>query len=175
MPTEVLVSEYSRIDPRRYRTALGRFPTGVTIITAKSDHGEYAGVTCNSFNSLSLDPPLVLWSLDRAARSRPTFERAEMFGVNVLSVEQRELAVRFATPSPNKFEGVAFREGLEEIPVFPGSAAVLKCRRRSVAPEGDHLLFVGEVVYYSWDPERRPLLYADGHYGAVAGEPTSSG
>src|SRR5258708_1929476 len=110
-----------QIDKRALRTALGSFATGVTVITASNADGVLVGVTANSFSSVSLAPPMVLWSLDNAAYSRPVFEAADSFAVNILAVEQAELSNRFASKGEfDKFEGMAFRRGLGGAAVFDG-------------------------------------------------------
>src|SRR5438309_9747662 len=128
-----------------FRAALGMFATGVTVVTALDADGKPVGVTANSFNSVSLDPPLVLWSLARNAASMAVFQQGSHYAINILASNQRALAERFGRRSVNRFAGVAFDAGAGGAPVLQGSAAVFECRNRSRYEEGDHVIFVGEV------------------------------
>ncbi len=132
---------------RQLRDALGEFATGVTIIATCPADGACTGFTANSFNSVSLDPPLVVWSLNRRASQLSAFERTEAYSVNVLTSRQQALAVRFATLRGNRFADVVFRRGTTGAPLIDGCGAWFECRHHSVTPAGDHLLFVGEVVH----------------------------
>jgi flavin reductase (DIM6/NTAB) family NADH-FMN oxidoreductase RutF/DNA-binding MarR family transcriptional regulator len=135
------------MDPQAFRHALGHFATGVTIVTTCSSSGEKIGVTANSFNSVSMDPPLVLWSLDKRAHSLAAYEDAEHFVVNILAADQVSLSNRFATRgSVDKFQGVACTEGVGGAPVLAGCAAYFQCRKSFTYEGGDHLILVGEVV-----------------------------
>ena len=148
----------------QFRAALGMFATGVTIVTARDAHGTPIGLTANSFNSVSLDPPLVLWSLSREAGSMPHFTRGSHYAINILSAEQRELAERFSRREPDRFAGVAFREGSAGAPVLEGAAAVFECFNRSRYAEGDHVIFVGEVEHCEQRPGAQPLIVHGGRY-----------
>ncbi|HEX8010518.1 MAG TPA: flavin reductase family protein [Casimicrobiaceae bacterium] len=147
---------------RQFRDALAQFATGVTIITARAPHG-FVGFTANSFNSVSLDPPLVIWSLGLHSRSLAAFEAAEAYAVNVLGHDQVKLARRFSRPHTDRFAGVAFRLGEAGAPLIEGCAAWLECRHHALHPAGDHMLFIGEVVASA---HRRvlPLLWHGGRY-----------
>ncbi|HET9762605.1 MAG TPA: flavin reductase family protein [Casimicrobiaceae bacterium] len=147
---------------RRFRDALAQFATGVTIITAPAPHG-FVGFTANSFNSVSLDPPLVIWSLSRHSRSLAAFEGAEHYAVNVLAADQVALARRFSRPHLDRFAGVAFTLGAHGAPLIEGCAAWLACRHHALHPAGDHMLFIGEVVAAA---HRRaaPLLWHGARY-----------
>ena len=147
-----------------FRAALGMFATGVTIVTTRDAAGKPIGVTANSFNSVSLSPPLVLWSLARIAGSMPTFERGSHYAVNILAADQHRLAERFSGKSMNRFAGVAFREGAGGAPVLEGSAAVFECFNRSQYEEGDHVIFVGEVEHCSRREGATPLIFHGGRY-----------
>ena len=149
------------------RGALGRFGTGVTIVTTVSREGVPVGVTANSFNSVSLDPPIVLWSLRTRSPSLAAFDEAGRFVVNVLAREQLALSRRFASSQADKFSGVAFEAGLGGLPVLGGCAAVFQCRTEQRLEVGDHILFLGRVEAY----EHRPgptLLYCHGRYAEAA-------
>ena len=150
--------------PQSFRAALGRFATGVTIVTARADDGRLVGLTANSFNSVSLAPPLVLWSLSRRSQSLPVFHAGTHYAINVLSAQQRELAERFATPGVDRWQGVAYTEGAAGAPLLNGAVAVFECFNRSRYEEGDHVIFVGEVERCRHQTDVTPLLYHGGRF-----------
>ena len=139
-------------DQRQFRDALAQFPTGVTIVCARAPHQvggpypRYVGFTANSFNSVSLDPPLILWTIAARSASLAAFEAAERYAVNVLSAEQADLARRFSRPHVDRFAGVAHRLGWSDAPLIDGCVAWLECRHHARHAAGDHVVFVGEVV-----------------------------
>jgi flavin reductase (DIM6/NTAB) family NADH-FMN oxidoreductase RutF len=147
-----------------FRAALGQFATGVTIVTACDAQGQLVGLTANSFNSVSLTPPLVLWSLARQSTSMPGFLSAGSYAINVLAADQRLLAERFARKGIDRFEGTSWRPGLSGAPVIEGAVAVFECRHRSQYDEGDHVIFVGEVQHCRRRVGARPLLYHGGRF-----------
>lgn len=147
-----------------FRAALGMFATGVTIVTARASDGTLVGLTANSFNSVSLSPRLVLWSLGQKAGSMPVFSRGSHYAINILAADQKELAQRFATRDIDRFAGVAWREGAGGAPVLDGVAAVFECANRSQYEEGDHVIFVGEVESCSRREGAQPLIYHGGRY-----------
>jgi len=147
-----------------FRAALATFATGVTIVTARNAEGQPVGLTANSFNSVSLDPPLVLWSLSRQAGSMPAFERGSHYAINVLDAEQHALAERFSKKRADRFLGVAMREGASGTPILEGAAAVFECFNRSRYEEGDHVIFVGEVEHCAHRAGARPLIFHGGRY-----------
>jgi flavin reductase (DIM6/NTAB) family NADH-FMN oxidoreductase RutF len=157
-----LLSEET-FDPRQLRNALGRFATGVTVVTTQTPSGKLEGLTVNSFSALSLDPPLVLWSIRKAAPSLPGFLAASRFAVNVLSADQRKLAADFATPSLDKFADVPFAIGKIGCPIFPGSIAVFECETENTLEGGDHLIFIGRVAAASYR-DGAPLVFSSGEY-----------
>ena len=158
-------------DKRDFRNALGCFATGVTVITAQADDGERVGLTANSFSSLSLDPPLVLWSIDRRAFSLPVFERASHFAVNILSETQIELANRFATKGElDKFAGVTVRSGAGDAPVLAGCSATFECAAHAVLDGGDHCIIVGRVERFEASG-KRALVYHQGAYSVSERHP----
>lgn len=161
------VTEAGPEDALALRSALGRFATGVTVITTCDDEGNLEGLTANSFGALSLDPPLVLWNLQRTARSLPRFAAADYFTVNVLSEAQERLARHFATTARNKFQGIPFEAGLGDCPVLPGSLAVIGCKQVRRVDAGDHVIFIGEVIGFS-QSEGRPLIFNSGQYHELA-------
>ena len=150
-------------DARQLRDALGRFPTGVTVITTQAPDGRLEGLTANSFSALSLDPPLVLWSLNRRSASMAGFQQSGHFAINVLSAAQSALSHRFATPQPNKFEGVGFELGLGGSPLLDGVLARFECQTQDTIEGGDHLLFVGRVHRISYG-RGEPLIFSSGRY-----------
>jgi flavin reductase (DIM6/NTAB) family NADH-FMN oxidoreductase RutF len=132
-------------DARHFREALSQFATGVTVITTRLADGSFLGLTASSFNSVSLDPPLVLWSLGQNANSLPIFTENSHYVINVLAADQADLAERFSRRLSNRFEGVEFALSRTGLPILKGVAAWFECHNRSRYPEGDHVIFVGEV------------------------------
>src|SRR3982751_3013547 len=163
-PANEFASDTSAIDPRDFRTALGTFGTGVTIVTAMSADGKPYGVTCNSFASVSLNPPLVLWSLGMFSQGLSIFQNATHFAVNVLDVSQQELALTFAKSAGEKFTGVDWKPGLGNAPVIVGSVAQFQCRAVNRYYGGDHIIFLGAVEAYTYNT-KEPLLFARGAFG----------
>lgn len=146
-----------------FREALGHFATGVTVITTHdSEEGRY-GVTATSFSSLSLDPPLVQWSLRNATYSLPIFVRSGCFAVNILAADQTEVSRRFATANVDRFAGLKLEEGLAQIPLIAAAAAWIECALETTLPGGDHTILVGRVLRVCTFP-KPPLLYWRGHY-----------
>ncbi|TJY64909.1 hypothetical protein E4T66_01375 [Sinimarinibacterium sp. CAU 1509] len=150
-------------DPMEFRKALGSFATGVTIITTRAADGTPLGLTANSFNSVSLDPPLVLWSLANNAGSFDAFRSAEHWAVHVLGSDQEDLSGRFARRGEDKFSGLDTEEGLGGVPLLRGCAARFECRTASQYQGGDHLIFIGEVLRFARD-EAAPLVFHGGKY-----------
>ncbi|MGZ8272657.1 MAG: flavin reductase family protein [Burkholderiaceae bacterium] len=152
-----------------YRRALAQFATGVTIVTTRAADGSPSGLTVNSFNSVSLEPPLVLWSLSLKASSLEAFRACRYYAVNVLAAGQLDAAKTFADPKADRFAKVAWRGGPFDMPVVEGAVASLIVSNRSQYLEGDHVIFVGEVVTYD-APGGPPLVFHDGRYIASATE-----
>ena len=149
---------------QEFRSALGMFATGVTIVTARTSDGLVIGLTANSFNSVSLAPPLVLWSLAQAAGSLPVFRAGSHYAINILAKDQKALAERFAMKGADRWLGVEFDDGLGGAPLLKGAAATFECFNRSRYEEGDHVIFVGEVERCSWRAGASPLLFHGGRY-----------
>lgn len=149
--------------PQQLRLALGRFTTGVTIVTCRDATGAPAGLTANSFSGVSLEPPLVLWSLRRASPNLPVFDAATFFTVNVLAESQVDLSRRFASALPDKFAQGAWTDGRNGAPVLAGCTAVFECETVSRQEAGDHRLFIGRVLYAS-ESALPPLVFQSGHY-----------
>ncbi|MEX3009699.1 flavin reductase family protein [Hoeflea sp. TYP-13] len=152
-----------QIDRNMLRDALGHFATGVAVVTTVGDAGAPVGLTINSFNSVSLAPPLILWSLARNAPSFDAFRRYSSFAINILAKDQRELCMQFARPADNKFQNVAFRPGFENVPLINGVHAQLECRTYRRYDGGDHEIYLGEVVGISTF-EKQPLVFHRGQF-----------
>lgn len=153
-------------DTRAFRRALGNFATGVTVITARDSSGRQVGVTANSFNSVSLDPPLILWSIDKRSTSHEVFQEASHFAVNVLAADQIDLSNNFARPKDDRFAGIEYEAGVGGAPVFEDCSARFHCEKYQQLDGGDHWILVGKVVAFD-DLGRAPLLYHQGAYSMV--------
>jgi flavin reductase (DIM6/NTAB) family NADH-FMN oxidoreductase RutF len=161
---EVLINlATAPLEPRSLRNALGRFATGVTVITTRTASGRIEGLTVNSFSSVSLDPPLVLWSLHHKARSLPSFIEARCFAINVLSATQHHHAQRFAIPSEDKFTAIDWVSGLGGCPLLANCIARFECNTEQTVSAGDHLIFIGRIGRASYC-EGQPLLFHAGAY-----------
>ena len=147
-----------------FRRSLSMFATGVTIVTARHADGRLIGLTASSFNSVSLSPPLVLWSLAQSASSMDTLSTGSHYAINILASDQKDLAERFASRSGDRWAGVAFREGVAGAPLLDGAAAVFECFNRSRYEEGDHVIFVGEVEHCDHRAGASPLLFHGGRF-----------
>ena len=152
-------------DVRELRHALGRFATGVTIVTTLDAEGQRVGLTVNSFASLSLEPPLVMWALRALSPSLPAFQAGAGFAVNVLAQDQIELSRRFASHhAGDRFAAGRWSAGTSGgLPLLDGAAAVLECERVSAQPAGDHVLFIGRVLGFG-QSDRPPLVFRQGRY-----------
>ena len=150
-----------------FRNALGQFCTGVTTVTTVAPDGERIGITVNSFNSLSLEPPLILWSISNTTPSFFCFQPNDPFVVNVLSADQEDLAMKFArSGSDNKFEGVATHTGLQDVPIIDGCVAYLECQVEDRHVGGDHDIIVGRVRRI-FNLLKAPLLFHDGSFRSL--------
>jgi flavin reductase (DIM6/NTAB) family NADH-FMN oxidoreductase RutF len=158
------------LDRRELRNALGAFATGVTVVTAAGDGGWRVGVTANSFTSLSLEPPLVLWCLARESSSLPAFREAPHFAINVLAAGQHHLSRLFARSGVDKFAGVDVRPGVHGIPMLDGALAHYVCRSVRQIEAGDHVIFIGEVESYELF-EGEPLVFHSGSYRVTTRHP----
>lgn len=151
-----------RVSERSLREALGQFVTGVTVVTAMDAQGAPVGLTVSSFNSVSLSPPLVLWSLGCASRALAAFQACSHYAVNVLAASQLPWALQFAARDVDRFAGVATTTGHTGVPLISGTLATFECINRSQYPAGDHIIFVGEVVACQHHSQAAPLLYHRG-------------
>ena len=165
---EVAAPERAQHDARDFRTALGTFPTGVCLITTAAPDGRRAGLTVNSFSSVSLDPPMVLWSLARTASSAPVFRDAEYFAINVLGLGDAELSSRFAKSGAEKFAPYAhrFSAGLGGAPLLAGAVATFECHSRHRYYGGDHIIVIGVVERYR-HTDLPPLVFHRGGYAEL--------
>lgn len=159
-------SRPAEFDQRDLRHAFGMFPTGVTIVTTRNQDGQPIGLTCNSFSSVSLTPPLVLWSLSIYSPNLQAFLQAPYFGVNILACDQESLSRRFASRIPDRFEGVAWSEGEERTPLIGGAAAQIQCRNETRHYSGDHVILIGQVVRYVYR-DVEPLVFSRGLYRSL--------
>lgn len=150
-------------DATLFRKTLGRFATGITVVTARDAQGVPHGLTVNSFTSVSLDPPLVLFCLGKSSTSLDLLLASNSFCINILSVDQEALSTRFASRLENRFEGVAWQTGETGSPLLGGALAALDCRKRQTVEAGDHYILVGEVLTATFR-EGDPLLYFASRY-----------
>jgi len=157
-------------DALALRRALGRFATGVTVVTTRTPDGKLEGMTANSFSAVSLDPPLVLWNARRQAPSLPGFLAAGCFAVNVLHAGQAALSRHFATPLADKFAAIAWEPGLHGCPLLPETLARFECATAEVVEAGDHVIMLGRIARAT-QREGEPLLFAGGRYGTVTALP----
>ncbi len=154
-------------NPTTYRDVMGAFPTGVTVITLGRNDGFRLGVTASSFNTVSMDPPLILWSLALRAPSLVHFREHDLFAVNVLGSDQRDIALQFARPSDDKFAGIAMETGTTGLPLIAGALAHIECRVAARYPGGDHEIMLGEVVALGRG-DAAPLVFQRGSFHALA-------
>jgi flavin reductase (DIM6/NTAB) family NADH-FMN oxidoreductase RutF len=162
----MIIERETAFDVRAFRQALGQFPTGVCVVTCLAE-GEQLGMTMSSFNSLSLDPPLVLFSIDRGSESLSLWRKAAAYAVNVLSENQKDISNRFAKPLSDKWEGVRFEQGCSGAPVLPGTAALFDCQPWAMHEAGDHVLFIAKVKYFRSFADRQPLVFGKGRYASM--------
>ena len=158
------------MDSRKFRDALGRFPTGVVVATARAPSGELVGMTMSSFNSVSLDPPLILFSIHRQAQSFAAWQSISHYAVNVLNQDQEQVSNRFARPSGNKWEGLTILTGGNGAPMLPNAGVVFECASYARHDGGDHEIFVGRVEALHEHPftHQRPLVFFEGRYRQLA-------
>lgn len=173
MPMPVVQDAEPAVKAADLRAALGCFATGVVVVTTLGDQGAPVGLTINSFNSVSLDPALILWSLAHSAPSIGAFRDHGGFAINILADDQIELCKQFARPSDNKFDGVMFDAGYKRVPLIAGAAAHLECRTYARYPGGDHEIYVGEVVGIS-TTEKPPLVFHRGRFAMLSGTAVQS-
>ncbi|MFD8518368.1 flavin reductase family protein, partial [Streptomyces antimycoticus] len=142
---DIMVDQFQGLDPVAFRSALAQFPSGVTIMTTRSEAGTLHGFTASSFAALSLDPPLILACLDRGADCFPVFMAAKHFVVNIVTDAHADLALKFATKGENKFADGNFELDEAGNPLLPDAAAVISCELEQAVPGGDHVILIGRV------------------------------
>jgi flavin reductase (DIM6/NTAB) family NADH-FMN oxidoreductase RutF len=157
-------------DSRDFRNALGHFGTGVTVITTIDKNGKVFGVTVSSFNSVSLSPPLVLWSQVRGAPSHQAFIESPYFIVNILAEDQKDISNHFARPSEDKFKDIPHHLNEHGIPILDGTLGHFVCTKENEVEGGDHLIFIGKVLSYSYNTSEHtaPLFFWKGKYHSAA-------
>jgi len=160
----VQVSVQMSFDARDFRNAMGCFATGVTVVTSHNRVGEPLGVTVNSFSSVSLDPPLILFSLALVGGHCQEFLSSGQFAVNILTPEQRPLSERFSTPRENRFENIDYVLGENGSPIFPESLAVFECSTHAAHDAGDHTVFICRVTHVHMSERDSALLFHKGQY-----------
>ncbi|ETF00598.1 flavin reductase [Advenella kashmirensis W13003] len=158
------MSDTATFDQRTLRNVLGTFVTGVTVVTTQDAEGRHYGVTANSFSSVSIDPPLILWSQSRSSSSHPAFRDSDHFVINILADNQVAVSNHFAKSRDDKFENIAFVNGLGGAPILDGCAAHLECRKVAAYPGGDHVVFLGQVERISSRGQCKPLAFGGGRY-----------
>lgn len=159
--------EHVPLDSATFRSVLGRFATGVTVVTARDADGVDHGMTASAFCSLSLEPPLVLVCVERSADMHPVLETAELFAVNVLSATQEPVSRRFAEKIGNRFDGIGYTRGTTGVVILDEVHAYLECAKKASCAGGDHTIFIGEVMHAVAN-DGRPLLYYRGGYTELA-------
>ena len=158
-------------DTRAFREALGWFPTGIAVMTASSTEASHIGITVNSFTSVSLDPPLVLWCIDTRSRRYPAFANAPSFTVSILASNHKAVSARLAGAGEHSLDGIALVETENGPPALADSLAVFECARESVQEAGDHAIIIGRVLRFArHEGAGAPLVYFKGKYGALAQE-----
>ena len=149
------------------RKALGCFPTGVVVVTTLGNNNAPVGMTANSFSSVSLDPPLILWSIALTAPSLSAFRSHSGFTINILSEDQKDIGLQFARPSENKFEGIDWHPGYADTPVLDNALAVLQCKTYQKYEGGDHEIYLGEVQKVNFN-DQQPLVFHRGNFGSLS-------
>lgn len=157
------------IDSRQFRNALGCFGTGVTVVTTQPPGAPAIGITVNSFSSVSLDPPLVLWCLDKKSNTSAVFSAAHTFAINILGVDHQEISNRLARQGEHRLDGLAFKTSETGLPVLEGALAVFECDVESRHDAGDHIILVGRVTGFDHAANGQPLIYYRGGYAELAG------
>lgn len=146
-----------------FRTCLGQFATGVTVVTCSAADGHACGITANSFSSVSLEPPLILWNIAKSANSLDDYLQAQDFAIHILSVDQLALSIQFARSDHTLFDGVSYDRSAANVPILPDCLAVFECSTHQIHDSGDHYIIVGKVDRFTWD-KSEPLLFHRGRY-----------
>lgn len=149
-----------------FKKALGNYPTGVTVVTTFDKQNNPIGLTVNSFASVSLDPLLILWSIDKKSGSYQTFLEVEKFAVNILADDQADVCSLFASKVEDRFSQCKWEKSERQLPVLSDSLAQLECKTAKQIDAGDHVIFIGEVIHIH-NEEKNPLLYHRRNFGAI--------
>lgn len=158
-------------DTRAFRNTLGRFATGIAIVTAIDPDGQPIGLTVNSFSAVSLEPPLVLWCLDNGSHNLAAFRQASHHAINILAADQQDLSNRFATWPTDRFAGLAWQAGAGGAPLLAGCSASFEVANETAHLAGDHTVFIGRVERFaSAAADVAPLLFHAGRYARLAGD-----
>lgn len=153
-------------DAKSFRQCLGKFATGITVVTCTDEDGGGCGITANSFSSVSLDPPLVLWNVAKTSHSLPAFLNAKHFAINVLTAEQQNLSAHFARSDHTLFNGIAHSMSDMGVPILPDTLATFECRTHEIHDCGDHHIVIGEVTSFR-SSQAKPLLFFSGRYRSL--------
>lgn len=167
------MTETVAITAESLREVLGLFPTGIAVLTARTGEGALYGVTINSFSSVSLDPPLVLFSLSRRLHTLKALLSAETFAIHFLREDQRHVSTRFARARSDKWDDVGYREGVTGCPVIEPALAVLECRLYAQYDGGDHVIIVGRIAHIERQGDENPLVFFRGRYHTIGAEATA--
>jgi len=154
---------------KKFRQCLGKFATGVTIVTCADDEGRPYGITANSFSSVSLEPKLILWNVAKVSNSLPAFLDADYFAISLLARDQQDLSSHFAKSDHTLFDSIVIDRSDENVPLIPGTLACFECRTHQIHDCGDHYIVVGEVLRFA-SSEREPLLFFNGDYAALTAD-----
>ena len=154
------------LDAREFRDAMGSFATGITVVTAKSESGENVGCTANSFSSVSLDPPLVLWAIAKNANSYDAFVNAKHYAIHILHAGQEDVSRLFATKDADKFSEISWKEGDGGTPLLNDYSVRLECTTEHIYEGGDHVIIVGRVSAMD-NPDVEPLGFYQGKYAKI--------
>lgn len=168
-PTDASSSELQNL-----RDCLGKFATGVAVVTCTDADGNPCGITANSFSSVSLQPPLILWNIAKVSNSLQAYLDAEHFAINILTEEQQSLSSHFASTDHTRFDRIKFDASASGVPLLPGTLACIECRTYEIHDCGDHHIIVGEIENYRFD-DRRPLLFFGGQYRELPKQSTDKG
>jgi 3-hydroxy-9,10-secoandrosta-1,3,5(10)-triene-9,17-dione monooxygenase reductase component len=153
-------------ETKQFRQCLGKFATGVTVVTCSDETGKPYGITANSFSSVSLEPRLILWNIAKVSNSLQTFLDAEHFAVNVLAADQQALSVHFAQSDHTLFDSVRIERSAQDVPLIPGALACFECRTRQIHDCGDHHIIIGEVLKFQ-ATAAEPLVFFGGQYATI--------
>jgi len=161
------MSSTKTIDPEEsqlaYRTCLGQFATGVSVVTCSAADGHACGITANSFSSVSLEPPLILWNIAKSSNSLDAYLQAKDFAIHILNADQLALSIQFARSDHTMFNGVSYERSAANVPILPNCAAVFECSTHKIHDSGDHYIIVGRVDRFTWE-KSEPLLFFRGRY-----------